>query len=228
MNVYAIGDIHGYYEALESLLKSVAPMPEDLVVFLGDYVDKGPQVRETLDLLISISQHNSHWQFLRGNHDQTFLDAKNGQSDFYVWESIAGRDPLRSYGDGLAEDVFPLIPETHFQFLEHRCENYFSTEDYIFVHAGIRAHHSPEEEDPDYLQWTSLSLATPHFSGKTVVCGHTSQESGKICDRGHTICIDTGIAKGQFLTCLNLTDRSFTRATAEGQITHGWLVDNSE
>ena len=198
-------------------MKAVNPTADDWVVFLGDYVDKGPNVRQTLDLLIAESQIETRI-FLRGNHDQMFLNAKRDRSDYPMWECLAGQNPLRSYGNGSTENEFISVPSEHFYFLEKRCVDFYETDDYIFVHAGIRAHKSADEEKVDRLQWSSLGLTAAHLSGKTVICGHTDQPSMEIADLGHTICIDTGISKNGRLTCLCLSDMTFTQVDQDGNV----------
>lgn len=223
MSLFAIGDIHGYTEAITSLINAVGPSPEDTVVFLGDYVDKGPDVAGTVEYLIECSK-NSSWIFLRGNHDQMFLDAHRDASNFPMWECLSGEAPLQSYGNGSLREILASVPDKHINFLANRCVNYYETADYIFVHAGIRPHVEPKEEETERLQWTALNLACAHFSSKTVICGHSSQPSGMIADLGHTICIDTGITKGNHITCLNLDDFTFTKATLDGRISWGTLT----
>jgi len=171
MALFAIGDIHGHIQSLEALLATHQFSQEDSVVFLGDYVDKGPDVAGTLDMLVKLSDH-SNFIFLRGNHDQ------------------------------------PSIPDSHIHFLRDRCQDYYEDDEFILVHGGIQQHLAPADDDIDHLYWLTLSMAAPHFSGRTVVCGHSSQMSGRIVDLGHTICIDTGITKGGAITCLNLSDFS--------------------
>jgi serine/threonine protein phosphatase 1 len=73
------------------------------------------------------------------------------------------------------------------------------------------------------LQWLTLSSAQPHWSHRTVVCGHSAQVSGQIADNGHTICIDTGISKGGFLTCLELGSFHYWQSSSEGGIRDGTL-----
>ena len=152
------------------------------------------------------------------------IDAYRDPSALGVWECLSGDEPLASYGTGSTKDLLRDIPGHHIQFLEGRCQDFHETDSFIFVHAGIRPHVSPSEEEIERLQWTVLSSSAPHLSGRTVVCGHSSQETGCIADYGHTICIDTGISKGKYLTCLDLTDFTFVQASASGQIVKGALA----
>ncbi len=226
MRFLVIGDIHGYTGALKALLDEVAPGAADKVIFLGDYVDKGPDVTGTLDLVSQLSQ-DRNWIFLRGNHDQMLIDARRDKAAFPIWECLSGESPLASYGVGSTEELLRRIPANHLHFLENRCCDHYETDTYIFVHGGIRPAVSPKEEDRERLHWTTLDAAEAHLSGRTVICGHSAQESGQIADLGHTICIDTGITKGGYLTCLDLSDLSYTQACAVGEIRKGKLRETN-
>jgi len=222
MRTLAIGDIHGHLDALNALIAIVHPLPEDTLIFLGDYVDKGPNVRGVIDRLLELNSTH-HAIFLRGNHDQMMLDAHLDQVKILLWKTLAGDGALASYGPGEVEDLLDRVPSAHWHFLEHTCRDYFRTSDFIFVHGGIRAHKELATETPDYLQWSTLATAAPHISGKTVICGHSSQRNGIIADLEHTICIDTGITHGGWLTCLELETFSYWQANASGNTRTGAL-----
>ena len=217
MKTFVVGDIHGHLRALDSLLDTVPFSPDDLVIFLGDYVDKGPDTKDVLDRLVSLSSR-PNTVFLRGNHDQMLLDAHLDPTKYAIWESLAGDAPLASYGPGESSELIDQIPESHWHFLTRTCVDFHENERFIFVHGGIRPHRSPEEEDIDHLHWLTLSMAQPHWSHRTVICGHSAQVTGKIADLGHTICIDTGISKGGFLTCLELGSFHYWQSSPEGRI----------
>ena len=212
MRLLVIGDIHGYSEALKKLLAQVSPGPDDQLVFLGDYVDKGPDVAGVLDALIELKQKVA-CVFLRGNHDQMLVAAYRDATETLAWEAIAGSQPLRSYGKGSTAALLSSLPTRHIEFLEKECVDYYETKQFIFVHAGIRPSVSPADESQDTLHLALAGAAEPHSSGRTVICGHTSQGSGRILDLGHTICLDTGITKGRFLTCLDLSDFSYVQVS---------------
>ena len=226
MRLLAIGDIHGYGIALKSLLEAVSPTPSDQLIFLGDYVDKGPDVAGTLDYLCKLSDNND-WVFLRGNHDQLFINAHRDPSTIDLWEDLSGGSPLESYGFGTTVELLQVVPQHHIFFLEDRCRDFHQTDSFLFVHGGIRPHVAPEDEEIERLQWSVLASAEPHESSKTVICGHSSQDSGSIADYGHTICIDTGITKGNSLTCLDLGDFSFIQSSASGKIQKGRLENRN-
>jgi serine/threonine protein phosphatase 1 len=218
VHTFAIGDIHGHSAALDFLLSAVLPQADDLLIFMGDYVDKGPDTKGVLDRLSVLSQR-PNTIFLRGNHDQMMLDAYRDPEKVEIWRCLAGEYPLASYG---SEDL-DMVPPEHWTFLEDRCQNYHETNTHIYVHAGLRAQVSPSDETPERLQWTTLELAGAHHSGKLVICGHTAQHSGLIADLGHTICIDTGMSRNGWLTCLSVDRLEFLQANDSGRIREGML-----
>jgi serine/threonine protein phosphatase 1 len=222
MKIFVIGDIHGHLTALEALLEVVPFSTGDLLVFLGDYVDKGPDVRGVLDFLLRFAER-PNTIFLRGNHDQMLVDAYLDSSKFGIWECLAGANPLASYGSGATEELLGSVPEIHLGFLRNRCVDHFETDRFILVHGGIRPGLAPAHEDTDHLHWLTLSMALPHASGRTVICGHSAQASGQVADLGHTICIDTGISKGGMLTCLELTGFECWQSTEDGRTQRGQL-----
>jgi serine/threonine protein phosphatase 1 len=116
MKTFAIGDIHGHLMALEKLMETVPFSPDDRIVFLGDYVDKGPDVRGVLELLCDFADR-PNTVFLRGNHDQMLVDAHVDPAKFPIWECLAGSDPLASYGTGPTDELLGIIPERHWHFL---------------------------------------------------------------------------------------------------------------
>lgn len=222
MQTFVIGDVHGYSTALSSLLAAIPLASTDRLLFLGDYVDKGPDVSGALECLSELSTR-PNTIFLRGNHDQMLLNGLHDRVEFELWRSMAGRSPLSSYGSGLEDHVIRLIPEKHVSFLRETCVNHFEDESFIYVHGGLRSNRKPEEESLDYLHWMTLGMANAHESGRTVICGHSAQKNGIIADLGHTICVDTGVAFGQYLTCLEVGSMCYWQASPTGTLRKGAL-----
>ena len=222
--VLAIGDIHGCSRALATLLIAIDPRPEDLVVPLGDYVDRGPDSKEVLDQLIALRDRTTLVPLI-GNHDQMMLEARQGKG--CDWLVGYGVPTLVSYG--LQADELERVPRAHWAFLES-CRDWFETEAHLFVHASVYPD-LPMPEQPTYmLRWESLrpDAARAHCSGKTVVCGHTSQKSGRPLDLGHTICIDTWAHGGGWLTCLEVSSRWAWQANQSGALVSGRLEELAE
>ncbi len=184
----AIGDIHGCSTALDTLLNAIKPRSEDMIVTLGDYIDRGPGSKGVFDRLIELGSLCRLVPLL-GNHDQMLLDVRSGKYPIYWMFDMGGVVTLDSYGP--ARDL-SLIPDEHFQFLEG-CRDYLETETHIFVHASYYADLPMEEQPVGMLRWESLrdGIPDPHLSAKTVIVGHSSQKGGEILDLGYLKCIDT-------------------------------------
>lgn len=207
----AIGDIHGCYDALHRLVELVALGDDDLVVALGDYVDRGPDSRRVLEFLMQ-REANGLLVALRGNHDQMMCQARNDRFKIFSWTAVGGAETIESYLRNSTEQGFSAVPETHWDFLENCCKSFYETETHIFVHAGVNPDLPMEEQDEETLYWQRLSDTGPHCSGKTVICGHTAQDSGVPLTYGHTVCIDTWVYGDGWLTCLDVDSGDFWQA----------------
>lgn len=191
------------------------PPPEDQVVFLGDYIDRGPTSRQVIETLLEL-QRTSRPIFIRGNHEVMVLDAREDSLKSNLWQSYGGLETLFSYGANYREDWVSLIPASHWEFFE-RTVRFFENDTHIFVHACLE----PEldlKDQPDWLlYWESFERLKPHRSGKRIICGHSPQRSGDIKDFGFAACIDTGPATGGWLTCLDAASGKFWQANEEGK-----------
>ncbi len=210
MRTLAIGDIHGCNTALVSLLSIVQPAAGDRVVFLGDYIDRGPASREVIETLLAPGRLYSS-VFLRGNHEAMILEAREDPLKANLWQSYGGLETLFSYGANYRPDWASSIPDRHWGFFAST-KRFFETENQIFVHACL----DPEldmDEQPDWLlYWEFLERLQPHKSGKRIIYGHTPQRSGEIKDMGFGVCIDTGPAVGGWLTCLDVNSGNYWQA----------------
>jgi len=196
----AIGDIHGCSTALRSLLQAVGPGPDDLVVTLGDYVNRGPDSRGVLDQLIDLGRRTRLVPIL-GNHDELLLQDRGLTS---LPTPRAGGGVLTRAASSVESSPISLT-ESHLEFLES-CRDWHETDDHIFVHASYDRVLPMSEQPASLLRWHSLrrGVPGPHVSGKRVVAGHTSQKNGKILNLGHLVCIDTYCYGGGWLTALDV------------------------
>lgn len=212
----AIGDIHGCLLALDAILGAIDPQPEDLIVTLGDYVDRGPDSRGVLERLITLASQCNLVPIM-GNHDDVLLQTRNSPH-FTAFLSMGGQSTLASYGASSPLDL-STIPDEHFKFLE-TCVDYFETETHIFLHATYLPHLSMSQQPGLALRWESLRdcIPGPHHSGKTVIVGHTSQKSGEILDLGHIKCIDTRCYGGGWLTALDVHAGRVWQADRDGRL----------
>jgi serine/threonine protein phosphatase 1 len=211
----AIGDIHGCLPALETLLAAIQPQTDDTLVLLGDYVDRGPQTRQTLDRLILL-QRQCRLVPLLGNHDDMLLNVYDGQTQLYIdWLMFGGNATLESYDTLRPQD----IPAEHIAFLRG-CRLFYETPKHFFVHGSYVAKLPLEAQPRETLLWESLKTRQPgpHRSGKTAIVGHTSQKSGKPLDLGYLKCIDTRCYETGWLTALDIESGHVWQANMSGGI----------
>ncbi len=195
----AIGDIHGCSVALGSILQAIDPQPDDTIVCLGDYIDKGFDSEGVIDRLIDLMAQCRVVPLL-GNHDELMLRARDSKAALRRWLDLGGKAALESYGPSCQ---ISLVPDVHFQFLES-CRTWFETERHFFVHANYDPRFPLDEQDEHALRWTSLRdyVPGPHVSGKIAVVGHTPQP--EVLDLGHLVCLDTGCAYDGILTAMEV------------------------
>lgn len=220
----AIGDIHGCKAALDTLLGIVQPTPEDLIVTLGDYVDRGPDTKGVLDRVIQLHRFGRVVS-LRGNHEVMMLAARDAKSAFKMWLPMGGSEALESYRDAGKHVSLDDVPERHWLFMEETCKGYFETATHIFVHANLDHKKPLAKQDDDDLYWEKLDRDKhkAHVSGKIMVCGHTVQKAGFPLNLGSAICIDTWAYGDGWLTCLHAETGRFWQANELGQTREGRL-----
>jgi serine/threonine protein phosphatase 1 len=217
LRVYAIGDIHGRADLLEALLAQIDvdcalyPSSRPIVVFLGDYIDRGPGSSEVLDLLLACGR-TRETVFLRGNHETFVHRFLSEPAILDEWRLCGGLETLMSYGlkpsinpdaaeqTRLAEQLARSIPQRHLEFL-NSLDLSFSCGDFLFVHAGIRpgvAIRRQREEDLLWIRDEFLFCEEPFE--KFVVHGHTPVPAPDI--RSNRVNIDTGAFATGRLTCI--------------------------
>ena len=221
MRTLAIGDIHGCNTALAALLRHVRLEPADRVVFLGDYIDRGPTSRQVIETLLELRKSCSV-VFIRGNHEVMILEAREDSLKENLWQSYGGLDTLFSYDANYRQDWASLIPDSHWEFLD-RTVRFFETDTHIFVHACLDAELDMNDQPDWLLFWEFLERLQPHKSGKRIVCGHTLQRSGNIKDLGFAVCIDTAPAMRGWLTCLDANSGKYWQANEKGNTRDGAL-----
>ncbi len=217
----AVGDLHGCFKALTTLAAFVPFHPEDVVITLGDYVDRGPDSCAVLDWLIAY-QRRARLVPLRGNHEIMMLQAREGGEAYHRWLECGGDATLASYSPFGNAGRLVDVPDAHWEFLE-QTQGWFETAKHFFVHANAYPD-CPLAEQPDFmLYWKGFNDPPPHESGKVMVCGHTSQESGLPRNLGHAVCIDTWACGSGWLTCLDVGSGRYWQADQRGQTRSNWL-----
>lgn len=196
----AVGDIHGCLQQLEALMAAVVPTAADQVVFLGDYVDRGPDSAGVIDYLLKFAQALPATVFLRGNHEQMFAEYLEGH-DPTAFLINGGTKTLDSYDRG---GQWPL-PAGHQNFLQGLVNSY-ETQDVIFVHAGLRPGVPLAEQCKSDMLWIRRDfIGTDYDWGKTVVYGHTPHTEPLITET--RLGLDTGCVYGGRLTCCDVRSR---------------------
>ena len=210
----AIGDIHGCLSALEFLLEEIVPRPEDTIVTLGDYVDRGPDSRGVIDRIIELGR-TCTVVALQGNHEEMMLDVIRDEKSPHRWLQYGGVDTLDSYG--FVGDL-KVIPEEHREFFRAMVDKY-ETKQHFFVHANYREEKPLEEQDIYSLRWEKLTERTPgpHISGKRAIVGHTHDRGGEVFDLGHLVCIDTYCYGGGWLTALDVHENRVWQSKLSGE-----------
>jgi serine/threonine protein phosphatase 1 len=216
--LYAIGDIHGMREKLEKLLASLPLEGDDHLVFIGDYVDRGPDSAGVVDFLIEYSR-SVRCTFLMGNHEAMFLSFLGWAGPAYFGSEAflqnGGETTLQSYGYFKAEGSF-MLPSRHEKFFREM--RLFHVEgQYAFVHAGLSRDalrlsdiaYALEHERPRSLLWQRSTASLPHNLGVTIIYGHTPMPDMRVrWNLPYSIGIDTGAVYGGPLTAIRLPDET--------------------
>lgn len=206
--LFAIGDIHGCIDELSTMMKAIAPQRGDTVVFVGDYIDRGPSARDVLDFMLELGDGDADYVFLKGNHEDMMLSylglpGRYGES-FLI---NGGAQTLDSYG--LNEDsldrAIETIPSRHVDFLGHLATSYLRPP-YLFVHAGILPTRQLEEQSVEDMLWIRQEfIFNPHQLSATVVFGHTPMRAVMV-DLPYKLGIDTGLVYGGKLSCVEFNE----------------------
>ena len=207
--IFAVGDVHGCHDRLLDLLDRIPlDWSRDQLVFMGDYIDRGPQSFEVVEHLIGLQELHPSIVFLKGNHEQMLADYLSGK-DRMLYLYNGGQQTLDSYLRRSSPGE-PPIPPRHRRFFDS-LRLYFETEGYIFVHAGLRHGVPLAEQGPEDLLWIRESfIDSQHPFGKRVVFGHTPFDRPLV--QANKIGIDTGAVFGNQLTCVQLPDEIFYHA----------------
>ena len=187
--------------------------PGDEIVFLGDYIDRGPDSSGVVSFLIELknSLKENKLVFLKGNHEDmllSYLDLSGRHGKMFLLNG--GRATVQSYGV-IADNPSPdqlqaAMPPAHLAFYQ-ALENYYLTGSYLCVHAGIHPDKSLREQSDEDLLWIrDLFLRNSHTLPYTILFGHTPQTS-VLYHLPYKIGLDTGLVYGNMLTCLETDER---------------------
>ncbi len=238
MKCYVIGDVHGCLPELASLVESLPLDRGDTVVFLGDYIDRGPDAKGVIDYLLELRKRDEQRTvFLRGNHEDmmlSFMGLSGNHGDAFLMNG--GVATLASYGlaapearPGAADSqrLLEALPPDHVEFLL-RLEPWYFFGGFLCVHAGINPGRSWEDQVGEELMWIRHEfIVNPHTLPQTVLFGHTPMKE-VFFNLPYKIGLDTGLVYGNALSCLEVTGRTLyqirhgKRETFVTRVDHHW------
>lgn len=207
--IFTIGDIHGCYFTLRSLFNKISPSKTDLLIFLGDYIDRGPRIKETIDFFVELEEQKFQVIFLLGNHESMLLDAYNDSLLAFNWKYNGADSTLRSFG-------ISKISQLDMKYLHffQKLKLHSRIGNYLFVHAGFRDDNHQLLDNPQMNLWSRNEIYQARFfKTKTIIHGHTpttvDELKNRINNQQRVLNIDTGCVynyRGQFgyLTALEL------------------------
>ncbi|KQX19526.1 MULTISPECIES: metallophosphoesterase family protein [unclassified Sphingomonas] len=217
---YAIGDVHGCCDVLNTLIRVIDGDDEQRgatdtrLLFLGDYIDRGPNSRGVIELMMKLDLGDDKVVFLMGNHEEVLLAAAEGnRRAAALFHKMGGRETLLSYGvsaqdydyadtSGIVDMIRAAIPRDHLEWLAG-LRNAYRAGDYFFVHAGVRPGIPLDDQASSDLRWIRGEfLSHPASHGPLVVHGHSMSPS--IDERPNRIGIDTGAYASGCLTALGI------------------------
>lgn len=226
--IFAIGDVHGHYTELMGLydklsLEAKLEPSEDTLVFLGDYVDGGPDTKKVVNRIMEWKEKYPHWVFLFGNHEDLMIDAlvRGGSRyhSFDLWYKQGGEATVDSYAPSnltweqrLKLDPRNTVSVDHLDFLA-TLPYFHETDDYIFVHAGIVPGMTPQEMRihpalVKELLWIRDDFIESDYNwGKKVIFGHTFTNTPIV--QKNKIGIDTLAKSYGSLTAVELPSEKF-------------------
>ena len=218
VRIYAISDIHGCAHLLQPMLRVIDAdvahrrPPHAIEIFMGDYIDRGPDTRATLDILIERSRRGNA-VFLKGNHEAFLVRIFEDPSLFEDWIGFGGAQTLMSYGLAppdlkrdkpatILRDLIRAMPTEHLEFLDNLRLS-FTCGDFFFVHAGVRPGVPLTEQTERDLLWIREEfLRSDEQFGKYIVHGHTPVRSAEFL--ANRVNIDTGAYATGNLTLMSI------------------------
>jgi serine/threonine protein phosphatase 1 len=172
--LYAVGDIHGRFDLLKQAILAIeSDSDAATVVFLGDYIDRGPQSRQVLETLMAGPKRSGdRWICLQGNHEVMMVAARHSRREMDRWLGNGGEETLDSFGGQVPETVLAWCAALPLKW---------ETEHHFFVHAGIRPGVALAEQEPETMLWVrDLFLDDARDHGKHIVHGHTPFQEAQL------------------------------------------------
>ena len=212
--IFAVGDLHGCTEELEILLYFLSDQQQlaenDLIVFIGDYIDRGPNSKGIVERLLAFQRAHRNSVFLRGNHEDMLLEFLGFEGcEGWSYLQNGGAKCLQSYGlqgSESPQEVLAALPREHLSFFLN-LEHYLICGPFVFAHAGLNPLRDLRAQlDRDLFWIRDEFISNIHHFEKTVVFGHTPYRD-VMFNLPFKVGIDTGLVYGNTLTCLEMIGR---------------------
>lgn len=234
--VFVIGDIHGCSDEPALILRHLESQEglkeTDLIVMLGDYIDRGPDGKGVIDLALDLKRRFPNTRFLKGNHEDMLLDFLGfgghlGQAFLYN----GGLETIQSYGISVfapPSEMISAMPPDHFKFF---CEldNILAVDnDFVCVHAGLNPLRDLQTQNDNDIYWIRDEfLHNVHPFGRTIVFGHTPHQD-IFLHLPYKLGLDTGLVFGNKLSCLELRSGTLYQVQRQGKRVEVSKVDMSK
>lgn len=182
MKKWVIPDIHGCAKTLKALVEQLQPSKEDLLIFLGDYIDRGPDARGVVDYLMQLQAGGQQMIPLRGNHEEylllalekdkelrkTFIFRRKHNHLFDKWMRHGGTDTMENFGISNLNEM----PQKYIDWFE-QLQFYTEQENYLIVHAGLNFERRDPLEDQHAMLWSRSFVPHPEkIGGRIIIHGH--------------------------------------------------------
>jgi serine/threonine protein phosphatase 1 len=185
--IIAIGDIHGCNKTLRQLvLNEISLRQDDELVFIGDYVDRGPDSKGVVDFILDLKAKGYRMHTLRGNHEQLMLESMMDLESIQLWHINGGRQTLESFG----VNSFSQLEEKYKQFFLNT-EHFWATDQYVFVHAGLDFGRDDPFENKEAMLWIrDFQMYPERIGGRKIIHGHTPMHADLIPKQKESNIID--------------------------------------
>lgn len=222
MKCYVVGDIHGCLDELSRLLEALPLEDSDRLIFLGDYVDRGPDSKGVVSYLMEWQRKGKQEMiFLKGNHEDMFLaylGLPGRYGDMFLFNG--GGATLSSYGispkNGSPEKALSLLPGSHLEFLKG-LRTYYPMEPFLCVHAGVNPAKPLDQQTEEELLWIRDEfIVSQHGLPYTVLFGHTPHRQ-VLFHLPYKVGLDTGLVYGYDLSCLEVYEKELFQIGRRGK-----------
>jgi serine/threonine protein phosphatase 1 len=192
MRLFTMGDIHGCFHTLRSLIDCIRPDSDDTIVFLGDYIDRGPDSKQVLDYIICLKNQGLKVITLKGNHEDLMMKSFLGKNEMLSWMYNGGKYTLESFGVSSLVEIDPF----YINFIENM-PYYYVLDTIYFVHAGFNEQQGFQFTDKKAMLWIRKDhYQSDFFKEKKILHGHTPQRletlKQHLTNQPNVINIDTG------------------------------------